>query len=73
MGQFIDQDPVSEELTTERGCFNCGRFNSCRLRDRKVTDYTEVLIHPSGKPYVYGCACSGYVIDFEKKEQVEFT
>jgi len=60
------------ELTTEKGCFNCSRHESgkCILtRDGKPIDVMEILTNPNGIKYRCGCCCADYL---PYKEKVVF-
>jgi len=63
-----------DELTTERGCFNCVRFKNCRLIEsekRKSRDFMEIFTDLE-EDYRFGCSCDSYLTKPEK-EHVQFT
>jgi hypothetical protein len=69
---YIGQD---EELTIERGCFNCARFKKCHLIEgqrRNGINFMEIL-KDGAEDYRYGCCCTTYLAESEAREQVQFT
>jgi len=72
---YIGQDE-EEELTTERGCFNCARFKNCphiESEKRRGRDFKAIL-EDNGEEFRYGCSCTnGKWGHGEPKERVQFT
>lgn len=64
-----------EEITTEKGCFNCAHFKNCVYiitEKAKERDFNEILIfNDGGTEFRYGCSCSGYKV-FVPREKVQF-
>jgi len=64
----------NQELTTERGCFNCKKLEGCQIcKLPKTKEQLEFIHRGNGmEHYRYGCCCRQYEGEREK-EQVQFT
>jgi hypothetical protein len=61
-------------LTTEKGCFNCKKFDSCpHIKKEKEYNFDYYGVYDfEGKKYRYGCCCTDYE-NSNQKEKVQFS
>lgn len=62
-----------QDLTTERGCFNCANLKDCKhCTIPKTKEQLEHIDYSGEKPFRFDCCCGHYKPN-DEKEQVKFT